>query len=323
MEYVVFDLEWNQSPNGNAGSHPRMPFEIIEIGAVKLNENFEVIDRFRQLIRPRIYPKLQWAIKEILSYDEKDLKRDGVPFKEACTEFLKWCGEDYRFCTWGNMDVYYLQNNMDFYNMPRLPYPLRYYDIQKLYAERCTDNHNICKLEKAIEHLELEENMPFHTAQNDAEYTGMVMRHASLGNIRDHYSIDLYRHPKKKSETICDLHGGVCDEIFGEYPSRMAAMSDEDVTSVRCVRCGRKTSKRIKWFQANNSVEYAVGRCMLHGNMKATLKIKSVGDSTDNVYVIKKTEPCNRESIESVKGKHKAAIARKKRHDKNKAKQGA
>ena len=44
MEYVIFDLEWNQSPYGQSGEHPRMPFEIIEIGAVKLNDQFEIID---------------------------------------------------------------------------------------------------------------------------------------------------------------------------------------------------------------------------------------------------------------------------------------
>ena len=32
MNYIVLDLEWNQSPLGQAGEHPRMPFEIIEIG---------------------------------------------------------------------------------------------------------------------------------------------------------------------------------------------------------------------------------------------------------------------------------------------------
>lgn len=38
MNYIIFDLEWNQSPEGKSGSDERMPFEIIEIGAVRLNE---------------------------------------------------------------------------------------------------------------------------------------------------------------------------------------------------------------------------------------------------------------------------------------------
>lgn len=38
MNYIVFDLEWNQNPDGRRHPDSRLPFEIIEIGAVKLNE---------------------------------------------------------------------------------------------------------------------------------------------------------------------------------------------------------------------------------------------------------------------------------------------
>ena len=43
MNYIVFDLEWNQNPDGRRHPDSRLPFEIIEIGAVKLNEKFDVI----------------------------------------------------------------------------------------------------------------------------------------------------------------------------------------------------------------------------------------------------------------------------------------
>ena len=35
MNYIVFDLEWNQNPSGKKTRNDRLPFEIIEIGAVK------------------------------------------------------------------------------------------------------------------------------------------------------------------------------------------------------------------------------------------------------------------------------------------------
>ena len=168
MNYIVFDLEWNQSPIGQAGEHPRMPFEIIEIGAVKLDENYSVVDEFSRLVKPKIYTKLHKIIKQMLSYDEKDLKHDGVPFKQACAEFLKWCGEDSVFCTWGPSDLYYLQNNMDFYYMPKLPFPLKFYNIQQIFADKYDPDGNIWKLERAVEMLGLNEEEPFHAAVNDA-----------------------------------------------------------------------------------------------------------------------------------------------------------
>ena len=41
--YIVFDLEWNQSPEGKENSVESMPFEIIEVGAVKMDGDFSVI----------------------------------------------------------------------------------------------------------------------------------------------------------------------------------------------------------------------------------------------------------------------------------------
>ena len=33
MEYIVLDLEWNQSNTGKEDAVEKLPFEIIEIGA--------------------------------------------------------------------------------------------------------------------------------------------------------------------------------------------------------------------------------------------------------------------------------------------------
>ena len=38
MNYIVFVLEWNQSAEGKECSVEHMPFEIIEIGAVKIRD---------------------------------------------------------------------------------------------------------------------------------------------------------------------------------------------------------------------------------------------------------------------------------------------
>ena len=38
MNYIVLDLEWNQSADGKAYTNSRIPFEIIQIGAVKFDE---------------------------------------------------------------------------------------------------------------------------------------------------------------------------------------------------------------------------------------------------------------------------------------------
>ena len=48
MNYIVIDLEFNGRRHYNV-----YPMEIIEIGAVKLNEQLEIIDTFQSYIRPK------------------------------------------------------------------------------------------------------------------------------------------------------------------------------------------------------------------------------------------------------------------------------
>ena len=67
MNYIVFDLEWNQCPYGKDKENQRLPFEIIEIGAVKLNGKKEMTGEFHRLVRPMVYKKLHFKTEDVLS----------------------------------------------------------------------------------------------------------------------------------------------------------------------------------------------------------------------------------------------------------------
>ena len=53
MEYIVLDLEWNQSNTGKEDAVEKLPFEIIEIGAIKLNNERVMVSEFNELIKHR------------------------------------------------------------------------------------------------------------------------------------------------------------------------------------------------------------------------------------------------------------------------------
>ena len=63
MNYIVLDLEFNQAFPFKSGKkvepNPECPFEIIQIGAVKLNERFEQLDSFNCMISPQISAPLR------------------------------------------------------------------------------------------------------------------------------------------------------------------------------------------------------------------------------------------------------------------------
>ena len=63
MNYIVLDLEWNQSYRGKEYSIEEMPFEIIQIGAVKLDEHKNITGRWERIIRPVEYVKCLKLLK--------------------------------------------------------------------------------------------------------------------------------------------------------------------------------------------------------------------------------------------------------------------
>lgn len=93
MNYIVFDLEWNQCPYGKDRENKRLPFEIIEFGAVKLDENRKVIDKFQQIVKPAVYHRLHYRTKEILNIDKNTLEERAFFFKISKAFFeMVWRG---------------------------------------------------------------------------------------------------------------------------------------------------------------------------------------------------------------------------------------
>ena len=60
MEYIVLDMEWNQALNFSemVKDPVFLTGEIIQIGAIKLNQTLEVVDSFNERIAPQYYTEL-------------------------------------------------------------------------------------------------------------------------------------------------------------------------------------------------------------------------------------------------------------------------
>ena len=196
--FIVFDLEWNQNPGGKEASVERLPFEIFEIGAVKLNEEREKVAEFHRIIRPCVYRQMHRIISEVTHVSIEELERDGEPFAAVMEDFLKWCGEDCIFCTWGSMDLTELQRNMVYHGMTiPFPKPFLFYDVQKLYSLSYQDGKARISLDEAVESFALDVDAPFHRALGDAEYTGRVLQAMDFDSVKDYVSVDYYLPPEQ------------------------------------------------------------------------------------------------------------------------------
>ena len=298
MNYIVFDLEWNQSSAGQEKETGELPFEILEIGAVKLNSRFETEGEFSRLIKPGIYREMHPVTRDIIHLNIEDLDNEES-FPEVAEDFLRWCGEDCIFCSWGPLDLTELQRNMRFYGMePLADGPIKFYDVQKLFSIQFEDRKSRRTLEHAINVLQIDKAVPFHRAFGDAYYTARVLSEIDEPVLRN-YSLDLFTLPRTRKDEIKVVFDDYAKYISREFDSRSAALSDREVMSVRCYLCRKNIKRRVKWFAGNNKHYYRIGCCEVHGFMKAKLRIKK--SDTGRVYAVKTMKFISEEEMERIR----------------------
>ncbi len=175
MEYIVMDLEWNMPENkyGRVKRPIRLDGEIIQIGAVKLDERLEEIDEFNTKVRPVFYRKMNRKVQELTSITTADLQ-DGTLFEEAAASFREWCGSDSVMLTWGPSDLKMLTENLIIHEMDYDWIP-ETFDAQLMFDfQETMDNRNY-SLDYAFYYFGLRGGKA-HDALNDARDTAAVIR---------------------------------------------------------------------------------------------------------------------------------------------------
>ncbi|MCI8511499.1 MAG: exonuclease domain-containing protein [Lachnospiraceae bacterium] len=274
-DFIVFDLEWNQSPAGKEESLDCLPFEIFEIGAVKLNEKFEKLSEFHRLIRPCVYPKLHPLIAQMTHVTTQELDSQGLPFVPAMKEFLDWCGREAFFCTWGGMDLTELQRNMAYHGMEiPFPHPFLFYDVQKLYSLCRSDGKSRESLDEAVKKLEIQTPQPFHRALEDARYTAEILTMLDFPAVQEYVSVDYYHVPQTRKEEFTLEFPEYSKFVSRAFPTKEEAMADKRVTDVICYKCHRMLRKKIRWFSYGQRFYLCLAVCPEHGPIKAKIRMK-------------------------------------------------
>ena len=305
MNYIILDLEWNQSSTGEEEVCKVLPFEIIEIGAIKLNSSREKIDEFNELIKPQIYHEMHNFTKKLIHIQIEELE-NKEPFQEVMNRFRNWWGEDFIFCTWGPLDLIELQRNIRYYGLePIADGPFKFLDIQKLFGIAYDDKKLRKSLEYAIDYLNIEKDIPFHRALSDAYYTAKILERMDEG-VLENYSFDVFHVPASKKDEICTIFDTGYQEPYIKYISRgfdnkIKAMNDRNIVSTRCFICNKSLKKRIKWFSPNSKHYYSVSYCDKHGFMKAKIRMRKSEDG--KVYVVKTEKFISDEEVENIQEK--------------------
>lgn len=302
MNYIVLDLEWNQSPDGKEKEEKALPFEIIEIGAVKLNERLEEVGQFQEFIRPAVYLSLNQRTQQLLKINMRMLE-NARPFPQVAEDFFQWCGKDVSYCTWGPGDLLELQRNLKFHGLKNpFPKPLFYYDIQKLYSQTCENAGERRTLEHCIDALQIPKEQRFHDALSDACYTCSVMRHLNFQDLSGCYSIDYYQNPRTRKEEICAVYNDYSKFVSKEFPSRIDVMRDRKVLSVHCPICNKSAKKKIRWFLTGSKNYFCLACCPEHGWLRGKIHIKKT--DRDTCFCVKTIRQVSQEDARELVHRH-------------------
>ena len=302
MNYIVLDLEWNQSNTGEEPAVKEMPFEIIDIGAVKLDENRVMIDEFNQLVKPSVYQHMHKITSNLIHLQMKDLQK-GRSFVEVIKDFFLWAGRDYVFCTWGPLDLYELQRNIRYYHLGALSdAPIKFLDVQKLFSIAYEDSKSRRNLEYAIDFLKIEKDIPFHRAFSDAYYTAKVLALIEEDVLKN-YSFDVFHIPKDKRSEIHVQFDSYAKYISRGFADKTEAMADRTVSGTRCYLCHRSLRRKIRWFTPNGKHYYCVSYCDKHGYMKSKVRMRKSEEKM--VYVVKTEKFITEAEVEAIRDKQK------------------
>lgn len=285
MNYIVLDLEWNQCPQGKAAEVPSLPFEIIEIGAVKFDDNHRQPETFREVVRPQVYTELHYKTREIIALRSIDFA-SARTFPDVIADFFSWCGENPLFCTWGPADLTELQRNLAYYKIESpFPFPLIYYDIQKIFSIVYEDRKSRRSLEYAVDYLKLPKEIEFHSALSDARYTSLVMEHLPEQQILKNSSVDYYRTPPDRRKEIYLKYDTYTKFVSKPFETRTQAMKDRIVTSTVCYCCHKKAQKKIRWFSVGGHNYCCLAYCEEHGYLKGKIRLRQRSDG--KIFAIK------------------------------------
>lgn len=178
MNYVIVDFEMNPVADEYIEERNICRLEIIEIGAVIMDESFMVLGEFKTLVKPQ-YNDSIYKKYEKLTGITTDMVCGAPTFTTAYEMFVNWCESyenEYEVYAWSENDYIQLKAEMKLkkYDKADKRRPLeKWFDFQKEYTKKLGLG-KIVSLEKALNYAGIEFEGQMHDALCDAKNTAKL-----------------------------------------------------------------------------------------------------------------------------------------------------
>ena len=300
MHYITLDLEWNQAYAQKALAVQRrlslrLRGEVIQIGAVMLDEAMQICGSYQIIVKPKYFKRLHRHVSKLTGISQEQIDV-GTPLVEAAERFKKWCGDDFVFLTWGPDDIpllkeNFLANEMDSSWLDRV------FDLQKIFNKQTDGGSKQRSLEYAMEYFEIPQHLPAHDALNDAYFTALVAQRLDV--IRGIKEYDSREEGYLESETLGDADAG--DD---GYVTIEELLSDDAVQAPLCPICREAMTQVGKPLHSKGQKYTYIFSCKQDGNMILTLKLHR---NFNDTWRAKKTI---REATDELMREHEEQIQR-------------
>lgn len=283
MKLIILDLEWNGTYSRRLKGYIN---EIIEFGAVKVDETLTVVDTFHAFVRPQVGKKISGKIRTLTRLSNEDLV-DGMLFMQAVSRFKKWAG-DSLLMTWGTSDLLALIENCRYFcGDGHIPFLTKYVDLQRYCESRLPGIGTMqMGLSTCAQLLGIhEEESEHHRALNDSIlslecFRVLYQKDAFESMIQDADDPDFY--PRLTFKTV----------ILSDWEHPMVRGAD---MTILCDRCGLEAEQLSDWIVRNKSfrADFYCPHCDYRFTGRIQFKLKY-----DGLIVKKKNLPFQEESQE-------------------------
>ncbi len=282
MSYIVIDLEWNQAMSSKSSVFNHLPIhlrgEIIQIGAVKLNENFAPGEEFQRDVRPVWFRKMHQKVKKLTGFDNERLA-NGLPFSQAIQEFLEWCGPDCTFMTWGYDDRGIMEQNLIIHDLD-IDWLGNWINLQLIYNQQTDGDRNQKSLETAMEHFEIPQTRVAHDALGDAYNTALVCSKLDIpSGVRSYNDIVQSMTRKVKPKATPKEPEPLVRSVSHSHSTKEALWTAVEAAGVTCPICG-KTLAHTEWVNQGDGRYMALAPCEEDGTFLLRIRIRHEEDGS-------------------------------------------
>ncbi len=239
MYYIIMDLEWN---NVFVNRTKNFMNEIIEVGAVMLNDKLEKVSEFSCFVRSKVGKRIRSNIKKLTHITNDDM-RSGEPFESVMKSFEDWIGDrDNVILTWGNSDIRVIIENFRFLtDCKTVPFLSNYTDVQRYFQiKRNIPVDRQLGLFNAAEDVGLDPNsFSHHRALDDSLLTAECFRRVYDDDFEEYIQPcddEFYEKLFFKPYAISNINSPLVDKSLFDYT---------------CEECGVKGKLIKKWRYSN------------------------------------------------------------------------